>query len=72
MGPRLRIKIWDEMSVEKTIEKLLTHFGSVKRIKEANAEDLQAIIGKATTKQVITFFAKDKVKDEGKLWVLKF
>lgn len=49
---------------EKTIEKLLTHFGSVKRIKDASAEDLQAVVGKAATKKVITFFAKDKVSSE--------
>lgn len=49
---------------EKTIEKLLTHFGSVARIKEASAENLKAVVGKATTKQVITFFARDKVSDE--------
>jgi excinuclease ABC subunit C len=45
---------------EKTSEKLLTHFGSVTKIKEATSEELEAIIGKAATKQVIRYFIKNK------------
>jgi excinuclease ABC subunit C len=45
---------------EKTSEKLLTHFGSVTKIKEATSKELEAVIGKAATKQVIRYFIKNK------------
>ena len=48
---------------EKTSEKLLSHFGSVKKIQEATSEDLQAVIGKAATKQVIRYFTKEKLEE---------
>jgi excinuclease ABC subunit C len=32
---------------EKTSEKLLKHFGSVKKIKEASVEEIEKLIGKA-------------------------
>ena len=48
---------------EKTSEKLLTHFGSVIKVKAATADELQAVIGKQATKQVIRYFIKQK---EGK------
>ncbi len=44
---------------EKISEKLLTHFGSVVKIKEATAEELNEIIGKAATEKVITYFLKN-------------
>ncbi len=44
---------------EKTSEKLLTHFGSVAKIKAASREDLEAVIGKAATKRVLTYFVKN-------------
>ena len=44
---------------EKISEKLLTHFGSVVKIKEATVEELNEIIGKAATKKVITYFLKN-------------
>jgi excinuclease ABC subunit C len=43
---------------ETTAEKLLTHFGSVIKVKEATAEELEAVIGKAATKKVKTYFIK--------------
>jgi excinuclease ABC subunit C len=52
---------------EKISEKLLTHFGSVVKIKEATAENLMEIIGKAATKKVITYFLKNnqaEIKEE--------
>ncbi len=44
---------------EKTSEKLLTHFGSVAKIKAAKAEELEAVVGKKATKQVVKYFIKD-------------
>ena len=49
---------------EKTSEKLLTHFGSVTKIKLATKDELEALIGKAGTKKVITYFLKDSKKNE--------
>jgi excinuclease ABC subunit C len=52
---------------EKISEKLLTHFGSVVKIKEATAEELTEIIGKAATKKVISYFLKNnqvEIKEE--------
>lgn len=43
---------------EKIAEKLLTHFGSVTKIKTATKEDLEALIGKAAAKKLITYFLK--------------
>lgn len=43
---------------EKTIEKLLKHFGSVKRVKTAVPSELEEVIGKAATKKVLGYFAK--------------
>ncbi len=45
---------------EKISEKLLTHFGSVNKIKLATKEELEAQIGKSATKKVITYFLKNK------------
>ena len=45
---------------EKTSEKLLTHFGSVAKIKAASSADLEALIGKAATKRVVKYFIKNK------------
>ncbi len=49
---------------EVTAEKLLTAFGSVKRIREASAEDLELLIGKKATKQVVKHLIKSKDKVE--------
>ncbi len=38
---------------EKTAEKLLKHFKSVKKLKEANPEEIEAVVGKAKAKIVI-------------------
>ena len=45
---------------EKTSEKLLIHFGSVTKIKAATKEELEIVVGKAATKQVIKYFIKNK------------
>ncbi|MEM9819451.1 MAG: excinuclease ABC subunit UvrC [Bacteroidota bacterium] len=42
---------------EKTAEKLLQHFGSVKKIKAASLETLESLIGKAASQKVMTYFA---------------
>jgi excinuclease ABC subunit C len=42
---------------DATSEKLLTHFKSVKKLKEASAEEIESIVGKAATKKVIAYFA---------------
>ena len=47
---------------EVTAEKLLTAFGSVKRIREATAEDLELLIGKKATKQVVKHLIRSKAK----------
>lgn len=44
---------------EKTAEKLLQHFGSVKRIKEADDTALQKLIGKAATAKLRAHFSKE-------------
>ena len=41
---------------EKTIEKLLTHFKSVEKIKQANHTEIEELIGKAKTKIIKDFF----------------
>ena len=41
---------------EATAQALLIHFKSVKRIKEATAEELEAVIGKSRAEKVITHF----------------
>ena len=52
---------------EVTAEKLLTTFGSVKRIREATAEELEAVIGKKATKQVVKHLIKSAEKTEEKV-----
>ena len=51
---------------EKTSEKLLTHFGSVTKIKAATKEELELVVGKAATKQVIKYFIKNKEVEDKK------
>ena len=41
---------------EKTSEKLLEHFGSVKKVKAASAESLEAIVGKSAVKKILAYF----------------
>lgn len=45
---------------EKTAEKLLQHFGSVKRIREARAADLIEVAGLAAAKKLTQHFAKSE------------
>ena len=49
---------------DATSEKLLTHFKSVKQLRLATAEDIEAVVGKAATKKVLTYF-KDSVETIG-------
>jgi excinuclease ABC subunit C len=41
---------------EKTGQKLLNHFGSVKKIKEATEIELIPVIGKAATLKILAYF----------------
>lgn len=43
---------------EKTINTLLNHYGSVKRISDAKAEDLAKLIGKSKTYKILDYFKK--------------
>lgn len=45
---------------EKTKEALLSHFKSVKRIKEASEEEISSIIGNSRAKKVINFFKSEE------------
>jgi ERCC4-type nuclease len=49
---------------EKLSEKLLTHFGSVTRIREATNEELTMLIGKQATKRLAKYFTEQKLKNE--------
>jgi excinuclease ABC subunit C len=42
---------------EKTAQKLLKHFGSVKSIKSSNSEELEKIVGKKITEKLLAYFA---------------
>jgi len=44
---------------EKTAQKLLAHFGSLKRVKEAGAADLSEVVGLNVAKKVKTYFAAE-------------
>lgn len=44
----------------KTAEKLLKHFGSVKKLRESPKPDLEGIIGKAATRKIWTYFGKEE------------
>jgi excinuclease ABC subunit C len=44
---------------DKISEKLLTHFGSVIRLKEASNEEVIALVGKAAAKKVEKYFAEE-------------
>ena len=43
---------------EKTVQKLLSHFGSIAKIRESKIEDIQTIIGKSKTKILLVFLKK--------------
>jgi excinuclease ABC subunit C len=47
-----------------TSEKLLTHFKSVKQIREATAEQISEVVGKKAAKQVVAYFIKNKEENE--------
>jgi excinuclease ABC subunit C len=40
---------------EKTAEKLLAHFGSLKKVQQANEEELEKVIGKSAAKKITTW-----------------
>lgn len=42
---------------QKTVEKLLSHFGSVKKMRESNSDEWEKIIGKALTKKLLAYFS---------------
>lgn len=39
----------------KTVQLLITHFGSVKQVMEANKEELEKLIGRGKTKKLLNF-----------------
>lgn len=43
---------------EKTAQKLLTHFGSVKKVKAARPTDLAEVVGDATAKKLYAYFQR--------------
>ena len=45
---------------EKTAEKLLQHFGSVKKVKEADQKAVEDLVGKASAKKLNTYFEAQK------------
>ncbi len=45
---------------EKTAEKLLIHFKSVKKMKEATAKEIEEIVGKSAAKKVKTYFSMNE------------
>ena len=44
----------------KTAEKLLQHFGSVTRLREAAPEAIEAVAGKAATEKIAAYFSKEQ------------
>ena len=42
---------------EKTVQKLLKHFGSLERVRQASEEELAAVVGKAAARRVRGFYA---------------
>ena len=40
----------------KSIEKLLKHFGSVKRLKESNKEEIKQVVGEKLAEKLTNFF----------------
>ena len=48
----------------KTADKLLAHFGSVKKVKAATSEEIENLVGKAALKKIRTYFDAAK-KEEG-------
>jgi excinuclease ABC subunit C len=49
---------------EKTAEKLLRHFGAVKKIREAPREELEKAAGKAVAARIQTYFGKSEEDEE--------
>lgn len=47
---------------DKTTQKLIAHFGSVKKIREANAEELEALVGSKITNTLLSYF-KNRVDE---------
>ena len=45
---------------EKTATKLLTHFGSVKKIRAAAKEELEKVAGKGVAKKIWVYFGKEE------------
>ncbi len=49
---------------EKTAQRLLTHFGSVKKIKQARPTDLAEVVGNAAAKKIYAYFQEENEKPE--------
>jgi excinuclease ABC subunit C len=48
----------------KTAERLLKHFGSVKKMREASAEEVEAAIGKGAAAKVVKYFQAEETEEE--------
>ena len=44
---------------QKSAEKLLQHYGSVKKVRAASEENLETVIGKALAKKILKWFAEE-------------
>lgn len=47
---------------KKSIEKLIQHFGSLKKIQKAEPEEIQKIIGPAMSKKLVKYFTENNIK----------
>jgi len=46
---------------EKTANKLLSHFGSVKKVKSAKIKALIEVVGKANAEKVVRYFREQEI-----------
>jgi excinuclease ABC subunit C len=44
---------------QKTVQKLLKAFGSLKRIRHATTEELEEVVGKATTRRIVEYYTDE-------------
>ncbi|MEM1322012.1 MAG: excinuclease ABC subunit UvrC [Bacteroidota bacterium] len=49
---------------DKTAQKLLKHFGSVKKLREADADSVVSLVGKGTAAKLAAYFAQGKAEEE--------
>ncbi len=49
---------------EKSVEKLIKHFGSVKKMKEALPEEIASVVGSSMASKILEFFSELKKKEQ--------